>query len=457
MKNHQRLRVMASCCLLALTLAGFAACSKPATPPLAAEVDYWTCAMHPSVHAKTPGKCPICGMDLAPVVSQKSHGTGRRNTGQPADNQAMARQSPGRKELSEEGDNVLQSNLRGFIVPVQRQQQIGVTYAEARRRHMRFDIRSVGNLEVDQAQVFECVTGVDGFIEELRVTSPGKRVTVGQPLMTIYTPDLRSPEQELVNLLKVHENGSVPATSMDQVIDSALRRLQLLNVSPNEISELELTHQPTDHFLLRSLFEGVVSEAPMKVGTSVKRGDKVMTILNLSRLWLWANFYENEIGLLQEGQTVRISLPAFPSRSFEGKIGAIGPTIDSLKRTARVRIDIPNPDAQLRPGMYANVVAEIDAGEGLTIPFDAVLPTGSRMLVFVDEGSGKLEPRFLQVGRQFVDLADPDQERYYQIIGGLQEGERVVSSANFLIDAEAQVQGAIKDFRDAATFTGAGR
>ena len=259
MKDRHYLRLMTSCGLLVLILAGFAACSKPANHSVAAEVDYWTCAMHPAVHSKTPGKCPICGMDLAPVVSQKSHGTESKNTAQQVDSQALTRQSPGRKELSEEGDNALQSDMREFIVPVQRQQQIGVTYAEARRRHMRLDIRSVGSLEVDQAQVFECVTGVDGFVEELRVTSPGQRVTVGQPLMAIYTPDLRSPEQELVNLLKVHENGSVPAASMDQVIDSARRRLQLLNVSPNEISELERTLQPTDHFLLRSLFDGVVS------------------------------------------------------------------------------------------------------------------------------------------------------------------------------------------------------
>jgi Cu(I)/Ag(I) efflux system membrane fusion protein len=456
-KNRHHLQVMASCGLVVLILAGLAACSKPASHSIAAEVDYWTCAMHPEVHSKTPGKCPICGMDLAPMMSQQSRGTGSKKTAQQGDSQAMTRQSPGRRELSELGDNPLQSDMRKFTVPIQRQQQIGVTYAEARRRHMRLDIRSVGTLEVDQTQVFECVTGVDGFIEELRVASPGERVTVGQPLMAINTPDLRSAEQELVNVLKVHESGSVPAESIDQVIDFARRRLQLLKVSPNEISELERTLQPTDHFLLRSFFDGVVSEAPMKVGTSVKRGDKLMTILNLSRLWLWASFYENEIGLLQEGQTVRISLPAFPSHSSEGKIGAIGPAVDSAKRTAKVRIDIPNPDGQLRPGMYANVVAEIDAGEVLTIPFDSVLPTGSRMLVFVGSGSGRLEPRFVQVGRQFVEFGDSNQERYYQIIGGLQEGERVVSSANFLIDAEAQIQGALKDFRDDTTITGAGK
>jgi membrane fusion protein, copper/silver efflux system len=314
----------------------------------------------------------------------------------------------------------------------------------------------VGTLEVDQAQIFECVTRVDGYIEELRVTSRGARVAVGQPLMTIYSPDLRAPEQELINLLKVQANGGAPAGSMDQLIDLARRRLELLNVGASEISELEGTMQPADRLVLRSPFDGVVSEAPMKVGMGVKAGDKLMSVLNLSRLWLWASFYENEIGLLREGQTVTVTVPAFPNRSFEGKIGVISPTIDSVKRTATVRIDIPNPDGQLRPGMYANVVAKIDVGEGLTIPFDAVLPTGSRMLVFVDKGSGKLQPRFVQVGRQFVELAGPNQGRYYQVTGSLREGERVVGSANFLIDAEAQLQGAIRNFGEEETPNSAG-
>jgi Cu(I)/Ag(I) efflux system membrane fusion protein len=389
-----------------------AACSKPANPIALADVDYWTCTMHPSVHSKSPGKCPICGMDLVPVTRRK-------------------------EESSKPSE---------FIVPVERQQQIGVTYAEVRRRQMRFDIRSVGTLEVPPAQIFDCVARLDGYIEELRVTSPGERVAVGQPLMTIYSPDLRTSEQELLNLLKVRANGGANPTSIDQLIDLARLRLRRLNVGPNEISELERTLQLTDQLVLRSPFDGIVSEAPMKVGMRVTPGDKLMTVLNLSGLWLWANFYENEVGLLREGQPVTVSLPALPNRSFEGRIVVIGPTIDPVKRTAMVRIDIPNPDGQLRPGMFANVVAEIDAGEGLAIPFDAVLPIGMRMLAFVDRGSGSLEPRFIQVGREFVDLTDPNQDRYYQITGGLKEGEHIVSSANFLIDAEAQVQGAVRDF-----------
>jgi Cu(I)/Ag(I) efflux system membrane fusion protein len=410
----ERPRIQLAVCssLLILILMILTSCDQRPVRIAMTDVDYWTCAMHPSVHSETPGKCPICGMDLIPVRHRK-------------------------EELSRPSE---------FFVPVQRQQQIGVTYTEVRRRHMQLDIRSVGTLEVDPAQIFECVTRMDGYIEDLRVTSPGEHVNVGQPLMMIYSPDLRNPEQELVNLLKVQVNGSVTPGSMDQLINSARRRLQLLNVGPGEIAELERTGQPTDRLLLRSPVDGVVSEAPMKDGMSVKRGDKVMTILNLSRLWLWANVYENEVGLLREGQSISVTLPAFPDRSFEGKIAAISPIIDSIKRTAAVRIDIPNPDGRLRPGMFANAVAEIDAGEELAIPVDSVLPTGSRMLAFVDKGSGRLEPRFIQVGRQFVDPADANRERCYQITSGLQDGERIVSSANFLIDAEAQIQGAMRDF-----------
>ena len=172
----------------------------------------------------------------------------------------------------------------------------------------------MGTLEVDQAHIFELVTRLDGYIEELQVTSPGEHVTKGQPLMTIYSPDLRAPEQELVSLLKVQTNSGTGQASMDQLLFLARHRLQQLNVDPNDISELERTGQPTDLLVLHSPFEGVVSEAPMKVGMSVKRGDHLMTLLNLSSMWLWATFYENEMGLLREGQSVT-SYSAHPAKS----------------------------------------------------------------------------------------------------------------------------------------------
>jgi len=419
MKKPCQLR--ASYCLFVLVAIVLVACSRHGNQNSATNVEYWTCAMHPSVHSTFSGKCPICGMELVPIANEQM-------------------QSSKPSEL---------------IIPDQRQREIGVTYAEVRRRPIRFHVRSVGTLEADPAQTFECVARVQGYVEELWVSSPGERVGDGQPLMMIYSPDLRAPEQELINLLKVHVNGSVPAGSVDPLVDYARHRLERLNISPKEIYELEQTQQPTDTLLLRSPCAGIVSDAPMKVGTGVKPGDKLMTVVNLSRLWLWVNFYENEFGVLKEGQSVTVTLPAFPSLSFEGKIGAVSPMIDPTKRTGMVRIDVPNPDGKLRPGMYANVVAEIDGGEGLAIPVDSVLPTGLQMLVFVEKGSGRLEPRFIQVGRQFVELTDGKQQRYYQITDGLKEGERVVTSANFLIDAEAQVQGRLKNpDRDAAPISG---
>ena len=234
---------------------------------------------------------------------------------------------------------------------------------------------------------------------------------------------------------------------MDQLIDLARRRLQLLNVGPTEISELERTRQPTDRLVFRSAFRRYRERGADEGwhGRETRRqADDACSIYRVCGSG--RTFTRMRLDFCERANRVTVSLPALPNRSFEGRIVVISPTIDPVKRTAMVRIDIPNPDGQLRPGMFANVVAEIDAGEGLTIPFDAVLPTGLRMLAFVDRGSGSLEPRFIQVGREFVDLTDPNQDRYYQITGGLKEGERIVSSANFLIDAEAQVQGAVRDF-----------
>ena len=416
MSNGKRIFRGAWLSILLLAL-GTSSCSRTGHEELAtANIDYWTCSMHPSVRSQTPGKCPICGMDLVPVKNVKTPGTPVR------------------------------SELRQFIVPVERQQEIGVAYTAARRRPMRLEVRSVGTLEPDQARIFEYVAHADGYIRELKVTSPGDRVLAGQALLTIFFPALRVAEQEFIGLLQARASGIATQTSLDQLLDAARRRLQSWSVGQNEIDELERTRQSTDELILRSPFDGVIEQMHATVGQNVQPGDKLLRVLDLSKLWLWADFYESEIGLLKEGQPVRVTLPAFPSQPFEGKISVISPTIDPTKRTVRVRIDLPNATGQLRQGMYANVVAEIDCGEGLTIPVDAVLPTGSQMLVFLDRGEGRLEPRFIRIGRQFTDPQGQLQQRYYEVLAGLCEGDRIVSSANFLIDAESQIQGALKSW-----------
>jgi membrane fusion protein, copper/silver efflux system len=418
-------------------------CSKPAAKKAAAaDVDYYTCTMHPSVHSKDPGKCPICAMDLVPVKTKTAEnkggntGIGTQSGTGPTEEMQTGSASPAPAQSTE------------FTVPVERQQQIGVTYATVTKRPIRLSIRSVGMLESDTSKIFDYVARVDGYVQELKVSSPGERVSQGQPLITIYSPDLHSTEQELINILNDRDRSNTSRPSNDQLIDASKRRLKLWNVSDQEIVELEKTRKPSDQLVLRSPFDGVVNEVMSRPGMNVKMGDKLVSVLNLSTLWVWAEFYENEVGLLRQEQPIDVTLPAFPKQIFQGQIAVISPTIDATKRTIRVRIDIPNAKGQLHPGMYANVEVKIEDGEALTIPVQAALPTGERMLVFVDQGQGKLLPRYVQVGRSFTTFDGQEQESYYRVVNGLQEGERIVASANFLIDAESQVQGALKDWQE---------
>ena len=440
--------------LALVVIVGISSCTKPEGSTVAeGNVDYYTCTMHPSVHSKTPGKCPICSMDLVPVLKKvandsaakdDSNGAGKGTSGAMTDNGSMG--SMGSMPMPSPNG---QANKQGeFSVPVERQQQIGVTYASVERRPIRLSIRSVAVLEPDQANIFEYVARVDGYIQDLKVTSPGEQVNAGEPLVTIYSPDLRSAEKELVNLLNDRDRGGSSRASLDQLIESSKQRLRQWNVSDEEINALEKSRKATDTLVLRSPFTGVVEDVPMKKGMSVKMGDRLVGVMDLSRLWLWADFYENEVGLLRVGQKLDISLPAFPGKKFEGQIAAIDRRLDPMKRTTRVRIDLDNPEDQLRPGMFANVELKMDQGEGLTVPVDAVLPTGSRSIVFVDRGSGKLEPRFIQVGRSFSQTDANGEASYDEVLEGLSEGERVVSSANFLIDAESRIQGALKTWDD---------
>jgi Cu(I)/Ag(I) efflux system membrane fusion protein len=431
--------------LALIAIAGISSCTKPEGGAVAdSNVDYYTCTMHPSVHSKTPGKCPICSMDLVPVLKKTANDSAAKDN-----SNAAGKGTPGATTVNSSMGSMPspngQANKPGeFSVPVERQQQIGVTYASAERRPIRLSIRSVAVLEPDQANIFEYVARVDGYIQDLKVTSPGEQVNAGEPLVTIYSPDLRSAEKELVNLFNERDHGGPSRASLDQLIESGKQRLRQWNVGDEEINALEKSRKATDTLVLRSPFTGVVEDVPMKKGMSVKMGDRLVGVMDLSRLWLWADFFENEVGLLRVGQKLDISLPAFPGKKFAGQIAAIDRRLDAVKRTTRVRIDLGNSEDQLRPGMFANVELKIDEGEGLTVPIDAVLPTGSRSLVFVDRGSGKLEPRFIQVGRSFTQTDAGGEASYDEVLEGLSEGERVVSSANFLIDAESRIQGALK-------------
>jgi len=434
------------------------ACGRKSPSGKPSNVDYYTCTMHPSVKSQDPkGKCPICSMDLVPVMKkggseatetspqpQGTKGDGEKQGGQMQGMEGMAgmqgRHAGHGAHGPPPGSVAQGAQTHEFVVPVERQQQIGVTYAKVERKALAHTIRAVGMIVPDKARYWQFVSRVDGYVQRLDVTAPGELVEKDAPLLSIYSPDLFSSEREFVELLRMRDE----ARSKDaretprRLIESAKRRLQLWNVTDQQIAELEKTRKVSETLTLLSPFRGVVQSVPVEQGKNVKVGDMLVEVADLSVVWVWAEFYENELSMLQAGQEFAITTASYPGEIFQGTISVINPFLDPAKRTARVRIDIPNPDFKLRPAMYVNAELVMQMGEGLTIPASAVMPTGSRNIVFIDKGGGKLKPRVVQLGAKYGDS--------YEVQSGLRENERVVASANFLIDAESKVQGALSDF-----------
>jgi len=419
-----------------LGLLGVILCSKGPTQKKDGNIDYWTCTMHPSVHSKDPGKCPICSMDLVPVMKKNSAASPSASAPASAEGMRGMAGMPGMQS----GNQKSGPASHEFVVPVERQQQIGVTYAKAKRAPLHHTIRAVGLIVPDKTRNWQFVSRVDGYIQKLHVTAPGELVGKDAPLLSIYSPDLLTSEREFVELLRMRDEAKTRDARETplRLIESAKRRLQLWNVTEQQIAELEKTRKASDTLTLLSPFRGVVQSVPVEQGKSVKTGDMLVEVADLSVVWVWAEFYENELSMLNVGQKFAITAKSYPGAKFEGTLSVINPFLDETKRTAKVRIDIANLDFKLRPGMYVNAELGMDMGEALTVPVSAIMPTGTRSVVFVDKGEGKLEPRIVQLGSKYGDT--------YEVQSGLQENERVVSSANFLIDAESKVQGALKGF-----------
>jgi Cu(I)/Ag(I) efflux system membrane fusion protein len=330
-----------------------------------------------------------------------------------------------------------------FTVPLERQQQIGVTYATVEKMPVQFSIRAVGTVTYDTQRHWDYVPRVEGYVEKLFVSSPGQVVEKNAPLLSIYSPDLLTTENEFMDLLRTRDEAQVKNNSMlmestDSLIESAKQRLRLWNITDDQIAELEKTPKPMEDLTLVSPFRGAVQNLDAVQGAKVTPGEKLVSVTDLSVVWVWAQFYQDEVPLLKQGLPVVITTSTYPGEKFDGKISVIDPFVNNALRAVRVRIDVNNPDFKLWPEMYVNVALNIDSGESLSVPVNAVLPTGEHNIVFVDKGDGKLEPRFVQLGRQFGN--------FYQVQSGLTEGERVVDSANFLIDAESQIQGALKSW-----------
>lgn len=331
-----------------------------------------------------------------------------------------------------------------------RQQLIGVRLAPVERGEMSPAIRTVGVVRYDETRLADVNLKLEGWIRDLYVDYTGQFVRRGQPLFTVYSPDLLATQQELLLALKTRDQikGSEIADARsyaDRLVDAARRRIALWDLSDDQVQRIEQTRTPQTVLTFTSPASGYVIEKHALKGLHVMPGQSLYRIADLSVVWVEADLYEQELPLMRVGQRATITLDTYPGERFTGRAIYIYPTVEEKTRTAKVRFELPNARGRLKPGMFANVELEGPRTAGLTIPANALLDSGMQQVVFVAQGDGVFEPRPVKAGRRMGDAV--------QILDGLKEGEQVATSAAFFLDSESQLRAALEGFEATPTGT----
>jgi len=321
-----------------------------------------------------------------------------------------------------------------------RQQLLGIQTITLSKQKLAKTIRTVGLVQTDETRTAHVHVKFEGFIEEMYVNYTGKTVKKGQPLFKIFSRDLMAAEQEYLSsraaLGRMPANASIePARAATKdLVAASRRRLELFDVSPSVLAQIERTGEAQRAITILSPQTGIVVEKQALQGLAVTPMMHLFVVADLSRVWVVADVYERDLAQVKIGQQAKLTIDAFPGRAFTGLVTFISPTLDEITRTAKVRFEFPNADFLLKPHMYATVELRVDLGEGVVVPSDAVVDTGERKIVFVAHDGGHFEPRAITVGMA-LDGA-------YQVLEGLSAGDAIASQGQFLLDSESRIRGA---------------
>jgi len=366
----------------------------------------YTCGMHPQVVQPDPGNCPICGMKLTPI----------RKAGAGATAPAAAADS---SSITIDPITTQNMNLRTAVVT---------------RGPLRRIIHTVGVIDYNETAQMDVTTKYRGWVEKLYVDATGQQVHRGEPLFEIYAPELYSAQKEYV--VALDGNTNTPAGAALRA--SAVTKLRFFDISAEQIAELNRTREPRKTLQIAAPQDGFVMEKSVVEGQMVDPGMKLYRLSNLSLVWVQAQIYEQDLAYIRLGQEATVTLAYLPDREFRGRVTYIYPNVDEKTRTARVRMEFHNPGYFLKPGMFATVdVASELEPSAVLVPDMAVLRSGEKNTVFVALDGGKFESRNVILGPQ----AEND---HYQVISGLKEGERIVTSGQFMLDSESQLREAIQ-------------
>jgi RND family efflux transporter MFP subunit len=397
--------LVAVCGGAALLLAG---CGKGDSAPQAHNEQLYTCGMHPQVIEPKPGNCPICGMKLTPV----------------------------RKQSGAAGP-------AGITIDPVTVQNMGLRTGLVTRGPLRRAVRTVGVVDFDETTLTEVTPKFKGWIEKLYVDSTGQQVHRGDPLFDIYSPELYSAQVEY--LLALSQPTNFVGEGAQALRTSALAKLKFLDIPGEQIAEIEKAGQAKRTLRINAPRDGVVVEKMVVEGQMVDAGMKLYRLADLGTVWVQSQVYEQDLPLVRLGQEATVSLSYLPDRKFRGRVTYVYPTVDEKTRTAKVRMEFHNPGYFLKPGMFATVefTAELSPS-ALLVPDSAILRSGEKNIVFVAKEGGRFEPRTVTIGARSED-------DLYQVFSGLSEGERVVTSGQFMLDSESQLREAIQKMLEPGT------
>jgi membrane fusion protein, copper/silver efflux system len=427
-----------------------------ATPPAERKIKYWHCPMHPEVVKDSPGKCPKCGMDLVPIYEEgpapAPAAKGERKIKywvSPMD-PGYVRDKPGKAPCGmdlvpvydEEGGAAASGGA--IAVSPATIQSMGVRTAKVEVRPLSRDTWTVGLVTLNERSLTVINAKVSGWVERLYVNATGDPVHKGQTLLSIYSPDLVSTQDEYLlalKNLKAMGKSSIPdlAEGAQRLAAASRRRLQLFDITPAQIAELEQTGKVKKTLALVSPANGIVMKRMVTQGMYVQAGMPMLEVADLSTIWVDADVYQYELPWIKAGQPVEMTLDYLPGEAFPGKIDYIYPYFKEATRTARVRLKFPNPNLKLKPDMFASVKIKSPVShQAVVVPMEAVLDTGLKQHVFIALGQGRFEPREVKLGVYGND------NHYREVLSGLTGGEEIVTSAQFLLDSESRFREAVQ-------------
>ncbi len=376
----------------------------------------YTCPMHPQIVSDHPGQCPICGMDLVLKTS-----------------------SDVEKEENESNDNS-KLNLNEVKLSPSQQVLANVQTEVVKTKQFSGEKEFNGYIKINEKNNTHISTPVMGKITKMYVNFEGDNVRAGQPVFELYSPDLVSTQKEYILALQnydriVKSRNDLAIEQAKSLVDASRSRLSQWEMTPEQLDEIAKTREIMQTIKVYSRYSGVITKKYAEPGQWPMAGEVIYDVANLSTVWVMANVYESDVQYIKTGQNAEITSSSYPGETFNAKINFVDPVFDASSRTLQVRIDVSNRDYKLKPDMYVKVKINTFYSQNLAVPKNAVIRTGEKDIVYVEKEPGVYVPRKVKIGYE--------QDGYYEILSGLKEGEKVVSSGGFLIDSESQIEAGI--------------